>query len=116
MDALVREIKEESGIDIQVSKLVAISSNTVTYEGYNGVKVVPTKVMMDFSCKFIAGALSTSEETPESKWVNKEEVLNDIKSPNIVERFKAYLNFEGHVTYMEYVTRPAYKLKIKRKI
>ncbi len=116
MDALIREIKEESGIDVEVSKLIGIYSNTVTYEGYNGVKVVPTKVMMDYICEFIGGELATSEETPESKWVPKDQVLEYIKASAIVERFKAYLTFDGNVNYMEYVTRPEYELKLKRKV
>lgn len=34
-EALMREIKEETGIDVVVNKLVCISSNTCTYQGYN---------------------------------------------------------------------------------
>ena len=111
---MVREIKEESGIDVEVSKLIGIYSNTETYEGYNGVKLVPTKVMMDYTCKFIGGILSTSDETPESKWVPKDQVLDYITEANIVERFKAFLTFDGKVSYMEYVTRSEYELKLKR--
>jgi len=116
MDALIREVKEESGIDIKVTKLIGVYSNTCTYEGYNGVKMVPTKVMMDFVCEYVGGELSTSSETPESKWVPKEDVLNHITSPNLSERFKAYLKFDGNVNYMEYITKPDYELKLKRTI
>ena len=112
--ALAREIKEESGIEVEVLNLIGISSNTSSHKGYNGVKHVPTKVMMDFTCRPLGGILSTSEETPESKWVCKDQVLDYIKSPNIVERYMAYINYSGHVTYLEYVTQPAYHLKLKR--
>ena len=114
-EALSREIKEESGIEVEVLNLIGVSSNTGSHKGYNGVKHVPTKVMMDFTCKPLGGTLATSQETPESKWVNKDKVLDYIKSPNIVERYKAYLNYEGQVTYLEYVTQPKYILKLKRK-
>lgn len=116
MDAVARETKAESNIDVEVLKLIGVYSNTGTYEGYNGVKIVPTKVMMDFTCKLIGGELGTSEETPESKWVKKEDVLNYIKEPNLVERFQAYLDFNDLVNYVEYVTKPEYEMKLKRMI
>lgn len=116
MDALIREIKEESGIDVVVEKLVGVYSNTATYEGYNGVKVVPTKVMMDFICKFKGGTLSISNETTESKWVPKNQVLSYLSEQNMKERFVAFLTFDGDINYMEYVTKPEFELKLKRKI
>lgn len=116
VDALIREIKEESGIDVSVNKLVCISSNTCTYEGYNGYGTVPTKVMFGFTCRFIGGQLSVSDETSESRWVSKDSVLDYITVPNLVERFKAYLNFDGNIQYLEYITKPQYDLKLKRKV
>jgi 8-oxo-dGTP diphosphatase len=114
MDALIREIKEESGIDVEVSCLIGIYSNTGKYKGYNGVEVVPTKVMMDYICKPVSGELCTSEETSESLWVSKDKVLDMIEAPAIRERYQAYLDFNGTVNYMEYVTKPEFKLKLKR--
>ena len=116
IDAVIREIKEESGISIIVVRLIAISSNTAGYEGTNGYEDVPTKVMFDFACKFISGELSSSNETSESKWVKKEEVMDYMTAPAYCERFQAYLDFDGAVTYMEYVTRPEFILKMKRLI
>ena len=34
--------------------------------------------------------------------------------PNLIERFKAYLNFQGDIQYLEYVTKPEYDLKLNR--
>lgn len=116
MDGLIREIKEESGIDVLVSHLIGIYSNTSTYEGYNGVKTVPTKVMCDFVCKRVGGELSTSDETSESLWVKKNEVLEMISAPALRARYQAYLDFLGSVLYMEYVTKPQFELKLKRTI
>jgi len=114
MDALIREIKEESGIDVEVSCLIGIYSNTGKNKGYNGVEVVPTKVMMDYICKPVSGKLCTSEETSESRWVSKDKVLDMIEAPAMRERYQAYLDFNGTVNYMEYVTQPEFKLKLKR--
>lgn len=116
IDAVIREIKEESGINVSVNKLFAVSSNTATYKGYNGVEKVPTKVMMDFICTFIDGTLCISDENSESCWVKKDKVLNMITAPAIRERFQAYINYNGNVQYLEYVTKPEFDLKVNRKI
>ena len=115
-DAVIREIKEESGINVSVDRLIAVSSNTACYEGSNGYERIPTKVMLDFTCTFIDGELSSSDETFESRWVKKEEVMDYITAPSYRERFQTYLDFDGRVTYLEYVTRPEFKLMLKRGI
>ena len=114
MDALTREIKEESGIAVEVSYIIGIYSNTGKHKGYNGVKMIPTKVMMDYVCTPVSGDLCTSEETSESCWVPKDKVLDMIVAPAIRERYQTYLDFNGTVNYMEYVTEPEFKLKLKR--
>lgn len=81
MYGLIREVKEESGVDVEVSYLTSIYSNTGTYEGHSGVNIVPTKVMFDFVCKPIGGELSTSDETSDSCWVSKEKVLEMVSAP-----------------------------------
>lgn len=116
IDGVIREVKEESGIDVKVSHLVGVFSNTATYEGHSGVKVVPTKVMFDFVCEPIGGKLTTSDETSDSRWVNKEEVLDMVLAPSQRTRYQAYLNYNGNVQYMDYITRPEFELKSERKI
>ncbi len=39
-----------------------------------------------------------------------------ITAPAIIERFKAYLEYAGRPTYLEYVTKPNFQLKLKRSI
>ena len=63
MDALYREVYEESGIDILIVNLIGIYSNTGMYKWLDGKTDVPTKVMMDFICQPIGGELAVSEET-----------------------------------------------------
>lgn len=116
INAVIRETKEESGIDIEVENLFCISSNTGEYPGHNGVKIVPTKVMMDFICRAVGGVICTSEENTETGWFHKDKVLKMITAPAIIERFKAYLEFDGNVKYLEYVVRPKFVLKEKRTV
>ncbi|MCG7381232.1 NUDIX domain-containing protein [Paenibacillus sp. ACRRY] len=104
IDGVIREIKEESGIDASVSHLISVVSNTAVHKWYDGVTDVPTKVMFDFVCKLEGGGLAASEETSECRWVPKEQVLDYITLPAIRMRYEAYLNFQGSVNYVEYVT------------
>lgn len=116
IDAVKREIMEEAGVEIEVGELFCVSSNTGKYPGYNGVKEVPTKIMLDFVCRAKGGTPRPSEENSESAYVPKAEVLNLIKAPAIIERFKAFLEYEGRPTYLAYKTRPEFELEVKRLI
>ncbi|NIK68407.1 MULTISPECIES: NUDIX hydrolase [unclassified Paenibacillus] len=115
-DALMREIQEESGITCVVSQLIGVYSNTCTYKWHDGVTDVPTKLMLDFACRQAGGSLRTSEETSEVCWVRKEKALDLIQSPAIRTRYQAYLDFDGTVNYMDYVTKPDFNIKLERKI
>jgi RimJ/RimL family protein N-acetyltransferase len=114
IDGVKREILEETGVIAEVGELVCVSSNTCKHPGYNGVKEVPTKLMLDFICRAIEGTPRPSEENTESAYFSEEEAEKLIQSPAILERFKAYLEYSGRPVYLEYVTRPEYGLKLKR--
>jgi 8-oxo-dGTP diphosphatase len=115
-DALIREVKEESGIDISVASLIGVYSNTGVHKWYDGVTDVPTKLMLDFVCKSLGGELAISDETSESKWVEKEKVLDLVTAKAVRIRYQAYLNFDGIINYMEYVTKPQFEIKLNRTI
>ena len=116
IDAVKREIMEEAGIDVEVGEVFCISSNTGKYPGTNGVKEVPTKIMLDFLCRAKGGTPRPSDENSESAYFPKEKVLDLIEAPAIMERYKAYLEYSGRPTYLEYVTKPNFELKLKRLI
>lgn len=113
IDGVLREIKEESGIDATVSNLISVVSNTAIHMWYDGVTVVPTKVMFDFLCKAVGGELATSEETTECRWVPKDQVLDLITLPAIRMRYHAYLYYNGSVNYIEYITEKTSECNIK---
>lgn len=116
IDGVKREIMEEAGVDIEVGELFCVSSNTGKYPGTNGVKEIPTKVMLDFVCKAKKGTPRPSEENSQSAYFSKDKALALIESPAIIERYKAYLAYEGRPAYLEYVTKPDFELKVKRLI
>lgn len=116
IDAVKREVMEETGVDIEVGEVFCIASNTAKYPGHSGVKEVPTKIMLDFICRAKGGTPRPSEENSESKYVSKEKALELITAPAIIERYKAYLEYTGRPIYMEYVTKPSFELKLRRLI
>lgn len=116
IDGVKREIMEETGIEVEVGELFSISSNTCTYPGYNGVKTVPTKIILDFICRAKPGEPRPSEENTESRFVPEEQVLGMMKSPAYIERFQNYLEYKGRPVYMEYVSVPVFERRIKRTI
>ena len=116
IDAVKREVMEEAGVDIEVGEVFCIASNTGKYPGYNGVKEVPTKIMLDFICKAKGGIPRPSDENSESTYFPKDKVLDLIQAPAIIERYKAFLEYAGRPTYMEYITKPEFELRLKRLI
>ena len=116
IDAVKREVMEETGIEIEVGEVFCISSNTCKYPGYNGVKEVPTKIMLDFLCRAKGGIPRPSDENAESAFVSRDKARELITAPAVAERFKAYLEYAGRPVYMEYVTKPSFQLKLKREI
>jgi 8-oxo-dGTP pyrophosphatase MutT (NUDIX family) len=116
IDAVKREVMEETGIEIEVGEVFCISSNTCKYPGYNGVKEVPTKIMLDFLCRAKGGIPRPSDENAESAFFSREKARELITAPAVAERFKAYLEYAGRPVYLEYVTKPSFQLKLKREI
>ena len=114
IEALQREIREESGIEIEVGELFCIASNTGKYPGHSGVREVPTKVMLDFICRPVGGSVHISDETSEVGWFTPEEARNMIAAPALIERFQTYLDYQGRPTYLSYVTHPEFTLQHKR--
>jgi len=90
---LIREIKEETGVNVEIINIVGIYSNTKKKKGYNGVEEVPTIVNIDFVCRYISGDLTTSEESIEVKWFSKNEALK-IVNPKLQYRFRKALEYK----------------------
>lgn len=116
MEALAREIKEESGIEVEVDKLIGIYSNVGINKGHDGVTEVPTKLIMDYICKSIGGLLGILNETTESRWIPKEKVMEYLHLPVYRDRYQAFLDYSGQVIYKSFVTQPEFEVKLSRKI
>lgn len=85
-DALVREIKEEAGIDVEITGFVGLCKN-----------IEKDVVNIDFICKAVDGQLTTSDESTEVMWVNKENALSMITFPLTRKRLSNMLSESKHV-------------------
>ena len=92
IDALGREILEETGITASVKTLVGLYSNLRK----------PSILIADFLCDYVSGEPCTSEESPQVEWVDQIDVLARISRPSIRGRMKAMLEFSGTLTYRAY--------------
>ena len=110
----IREVFEETGIKISVGEVFCISSNTKKHSGYNGIKEIPTKIILDFICRDAGGQIRASIENSESRYIEKNKIGKLISNLALLERFKAYLNYNKRPTYLDYESRPNFKLKYKK--
>jgi 8-oxo-dGTP pyrophosphatase MutT (NUDIX family) len=93
IEALVREVEEETGIDISVSHLVGVYSNLATHS-----------VILNLAGKYESGCARTSPESLAVEWVDRGELLNWITHPSIRKRVSDALDFSDKVIYRSYYT------------
>ena len=91
--ALKREIREESGCEVEVGKLVGVYSNVGA----------PPKLMLTFLCAFARGEVCAGEECAEAGWFSPEEALNLVTHPAQLAKLRDALAADG-VTYRAYRT------------
>lgn len=96
IEALQREIQEESGVTASIGALVGVYSNIKS----------PAKVMFGFLGDYVSGELTTSTESIETEWVEPDSVLQRISNPAIYDRMEDMLHFSGRVVYRVYTTDP----------
>ena len=106
IDALKREVKEESGIDIEVTNIVSLNSNlSIFYNEDNSLKIPPL-LNIDFIGRKISGNLTTSDESIEVGWFTLEQATELITYPIYIDRFKIMKEYIGKVTIRSYKKNP----------
>ena len=96
LQALQREIKEESGVNASIGSLVGVYSNIRS----------PSKVMFGLLGEYISGELTTSDESIETSWVDRDSILAKVTNPIVHDRIQDMLEFNGQVIYRVYTTNP----------
>ena len=84
--ALKREVREESGVEIEITGFVGICKN-----------VARNIVNIDFTARYTGGALATSEESTEVGWFSPEEAVEMITFPLTKKRLANMLSGDKRV-------------------
>ena len=79
--ALHREIREEAGVEVEITGFVGICKN-----------VERDIVNIDFTCRYVSGELTTSEESTEVGWFTAEEAFRMITFPLTKKRLANMLS------------------------
>lgn len=79
--ALHREIREESGVEVEITGFVGICKN-----------VEKDIVNIDFTCRYVGGTLTTSEESTEVIWATPEQAMELITFPLTKKRLANMLS------------------------
>ena len=83
-EACAREVKEETGLDVQVGKLVGVYTNPdILIEYANGNRI--HLVALNFEATVISGELSTSNETTDFGYFS----LDQIEGMDLMEHHRA---------------------------
>ena len=94
--ALIREVREETGFEIEVGRLAVVHSNLAA----------PSKVILGFECRVLRGKPACSDESVAVEWVTADAVLERIVHPAIAQRAADLMAGNEDVLYRAY-TRPS---------
>lgn len=93
--ALQREIREEAGVEVEVLSFVGICKN-----------VEKNIVNIDFTCRYVSGALTTSEESTEVIWATPEEAMEMITFPLTKKRLQNMLSGSKEAVFFGFKREP----------
>ena len=94
-EALHREIREESGVEVEITGFVEICKN-----------VEKDIVNIDFTARYISGELTTSEESTEVVWATPEQAMEMITFPLTKKRLANMLSGRGEATLFCFQREP----------
>lgn len=80
-EALHREVREEAGVEIEITGFVGICKN-----------VEKNIVNIDFTARYVSGELTTSEESTQVGWFTAEEAFERITFPLTKKRLENMLS------------------------
>ncbi|TAK14809.1 MAG: NUDIX hydrolase [Anaerolineae bacterium] len=93
--AIRREVLEEARVDVKVERLIGIFHN-----------VRANLVVIGLLCSHVSGEPGPSDESNNSEWVPREEVLTRPDSEFIHDRLKEMLDYEEKSVYQAYQNDP----------
>lgn len=96
LDALCREVMEETGVMIEPGMLAAVWSKLTP----------PSAIIFGFLATWQAGELTPSDESPELGWFTPDDALSRVVHPVNRDRLQSLLGFDGRLAYCAYNSTP----------
>lgn len=96
IEGLLREVREESGYEIEVQQLLALTNNLSP----------PAKLILLFAARAIGGMLRPSAETPEVGWFSPAEAEARIRHPANALRWRLSQASGPGIRYVSYTDTP----------
>ena len=93
--ALKREIREEAGVEVEILSFIGICKN-----------LEKNIVNIDFSCRYVSGNLTTSDESTEVIWATPEEAMDMITFPLTKKRLANMLKKDREVHLFGFIREP----------
>ncbi len=97
--ALRREIREESGVEVEIERFVGICKN-----------VERNIVNIDFVCRYAGGELTTSDESTEVIWATPEDALEMITFPLTRKRLENMLSMDVEAHFFGFERENGFKV------
>ena len=98
---LEREVREESGCEIEACRLVGVYSNLGRPE-----KGVDEQINFAFSCAWVGGEPRAGEECLDAGWFSEDEALRLVQAPQQAGKLRDALAAAPGVIYRSYRTYP----------
>jgi 8-oxo-dGTP diphosphatase len=92
IEALHREVLEETGVKVEPGPLAAVWSKIS----------VPTALILGFLARYQSGELTASDECPEVGWFTADQALELVTHPVNCDRLRTLLDFPGTILYRSY--------------
>ena len=96
VEALHREVHEETGVTVAIGPLVAVHSKLTP----------PAALVLSFLATSIGGMLTPSAESPELGWFETSAALERVVHPVNRQRLETLLDYQGQTLFVNYVTQP----------
>ncbi len=95
LEGVAREVREESGVEIDLGPLFAVYSN-----------LTHSRIIFAFLATYRSGELTTSEESVEVLWLPAEELKRRLQRQMILDRALDGLSFDRRVRHVTHTVEP----------
>ena len=94
--ALRREVREETGVEVEPGALAAVWSKISP----------PAAIIFTFLARYAGGDLQESDESPELGWFSADQALALVSHPVNRDRLQTLLSYSGAVVFRSYSANP----------